>query len=595
MSEFPEKEIEQVNNDEAPSAETPAEGDSETPIAFNTEGSTIFVKHEYNTKKPAQKVGLKRIIICSVAVLLCGAIGASIFLINRFIPTGNESGNTSSTGIAERSFKILSADSLIKESTVEIDGKSVEVESNISLAGFYNHYEQYSVMPCYEAASTDEKETSESSTSSTDKKEYLYDTKWHINGIDRALTLSDELGSHIEKCLNISAIQTMENTFSSVEEYYKYYGIDDPTRVFTVQFNDGTEKVEVIVGQRVATGDANYLTISGDENVYIVKSSYIANLDYLPIHFAQKTMVPQLQKTDANAKYFNDNSQVARFDYISISGNIVKDQKIEFGMSDSPSADMMPYVMTAPYKRPASNDFVAKILEFATSGLDASSVYSFRCTDENRAAAGFDDPNCVIELKVGDYRFKMTVGGIMQEGDTGLSVLIEGKPQIFKMDLDVVGFITGDITEMFNDDFIMEDIYTVKEVSFTDKNGTDNFKLTHKLQSGSDTVYDTFVNLNGAEMETKSFKRIYQRSLLLSLLSYTTEAQKTQVQYAIRFKYVNGYADKVVEFTESPTDMYHYIAWVNGTPLGEVLKSNVVDIFDNLDKYIAGEEIGDVW
>ena len=63
----------------------------------------------------------------------------------------------------------------------------------------------------------------------------------------------------------------------------------------------------------------------------------------------------------------------------------------------------------------------------------------------------------------------------------------------------------------------------------------------------------------------------------------------------VKFDYIADGAPKVVEFTESPDDIYHYVAWVDGTPLGEVLRSSVTDIADCLDKYLSGEEVPDTW
>ncbi|MBO5908435.1 MAG: hypothetical protein J6Q67_01420, partial [Clostridia bacterium] len=61
-----------------------------------TPQSTIFVKHEYNTKKPVKNGGSKRILICVISLVLCIAIAGGVFLINRFLPNDEE--GTSSSG-----------------------------------------------------------------------------------------------------------------------------------------------------------------------------------------------------------------------------------------------------------------------------------------------------------------------------------------------------------------------------------------------------------------------------------------------------------------------------------------------------------------
>ena len=64
--------------------------------------------------------------------------------------------------------------------------------------------------------------------------------------------------------------------------------------------------------------------------------------------------------------------------------------------------------------------------------------------------------------------------------------------------------------------------------------------------------------------------------------------------FSVDFEYIEG-GTKRVEFTESENDRYHYVVWVDGTPLGEVLVSSVKDITDNLAKYVAGQEVTEVW
>ena len=95
-------------------------------------------------------------------------------------------------------------------------------------------------------------------------------------------------------------------------------------------------------------------------------------------------------------------------------------------------------------------------------------------------------------------------------------------------------------------------------------------------------------------MNTQSLKLIYQRVLMLSLTEYVLEEARTEPVFAVKFNFIEG-GSKLVEFTESPDDIYHYTAWVDGTPLGEVIKSSVTDIIDCLDTYLSGGTVPDTW
>lgn len=563
---------------------TPAE---QEPEASGTAQSTIFQKHIYEDKKPVKNGNKRRIITCVIAVALCAAIAGSAFLVRELIP--NDEGTVSmNSSTVDFSIKLLDYNDIVKPAVIELNGEQVEVDNNIKGVSIYNYYENYSFAPYYEPAAEDEEDDDSSDSSSSEEKSYPYDTKWQVNGIDRSLTLSSSISSHIKSCLTVTAIREMENTFDNLEEYYAYYGLDDSTRGFTVEFTDGTEDLVIIVGDQLPSKDANYVTVSGDEKVYAVSSEFIKNYDYLPVDFADMTTVDAIEQNDSNKAYFNEAGDLARFDYITLSGRIFGDKPLRFEMSEGPSADFMPYMMMIPYRRPADETFIESVLSFANNGLDASRLYTFNATEENKKACALDDPACVIELKAGDYRFKLTVGGMVQEESTALSVMADGRPQIFSIDASFFDFVTDDYTEMFNQNFIMENIYTIKSVIFTDTEGSHEFSLTHTPIEGAEEAYNTAVKKGGAEMDDQSFKHLYQRVLMLSLLEFSTEEEPAEPILTVRFKYIGDYEDKVLEFTISPHDAYHCIAWVDGTPLGEVLKTSVDDIIKNLEVYNGG-------
>ena len=633
MSEFPEKSLEKeqpaeftgnvTHSESAESNLSESAGASSKPADANgvnsgindadsgvtdknVAESTIFVKHVYNTKQPAKKGGLKRIMTCVIAVILCAAIGGSVLLVNKFLPKDDDSSSNVSA-LEDLNMLILKPDDFIKPSYVNIGGESVEVDTNISSVSVYNYYENYSFSPYFEPAAsaadsdtdaTSSSDSKASDTSSKEEKTYLYDTLWRINGIDEKLTVSKTISDKITDCMTLYASQEMENTFSTVEEYYTYYGMDDPTREFTVEFNDGTDDLVITVGTQLATGDANYVRLSSSDKVYAVKASYIANYDYLPIHFGNTDVIDAIEKDDSNSGYFNDTGDLARYDYIKLSGGLFENDSFEFVMSNGVSADYMPYMMNVPYHRPADNDFISSLLAFADNGLSASSLYSFNATEENSEICGLNDPKCVIELKIGDYGFKLIIGGMLTEGSDTLAVKLEGKPQIFSIaasEFDFLNAASVDRTKMLNANFIMEDIYTIDHVTFTDSTGSHKFELKHTEQADNEGVYDTAVTYRGSVMDTSSFKSLYQRVLLLSLLEYTLEAEKTETLLNIEFTYIDGGGSKVVEFTESQDDIYHYLAWVDGTVMGEVLKSSVTDIITNLDSYVQGGTVSSIW
>lgn len=598
MSENPNKDI--MDGEEQKTAPAATE-ETNTP---NSQ-STIFQKHVYETKQPTKNGNMKRLIICIVALVICGAVIGSIFLTKSLIPKDTASANSSA--LEESTIPVIKLKDIVKDATLKLDGKDATVDTNIESVYFVNGYEEFTAKTYFtevekkeKTADTASATSSAASTSSGEtKKEYSHDTGWYVEGIDRELTVSDAIYEAVKGCLTINAVREMPNNFSSVEEYHKYYGMTDKlTAGVVVKFNDGTEQLTISLGQAVGTGDMNYVLTTLSDTVYAISAEYADKFFCSTKEFADPTMIEPIGYSEERKFYFNENKKLARFDSIKISGEVFGGKTYTFGLATGASADYMPYKMTAPYVRPASDEFIGKILNIVNDGLNASVLYSYSVTDKDRKECGLDKPKCTVDIKIGDYKVKLIIGGFRNDGTESLAAMVEGKKQVFGIDQDDIAFLIGasnDITKLFNPNFILEEIYTVE--SFEMKTGSDSYKfmLKHTPRETDDKVMDTEVKLGSSTMNTTYFKRVYGRVLGLSLLEFVTEAEKTEPVLSVTFNFNENGGSKKVEFTESADDIYHYVAWVDGTPLGEVLKSSVVDIIDCLDLYLDGSEVPDTW
>ncbi len=575
---------------------------AEVPSTESEPQSTIFVKHVYDTKKPAKKGSFKRILICVVAAVLCGAIIGSIFLVKNLIPAENSSSNASVT--EEEEFDILKFKDIVKSSYVTIKGEKekVEVETNIESVSYVNVLDEFVCLPVYvKNVKKEDTSSASSTTSSNNKKTYLYDTQWRVDGLDPKLTMSDSIGLKIQDSLEVKGFRKMENTFSSVEEYHEYYGITKSLNAgCVIKFNDGTETLTIKIGSSVAGGDAYYFVTSLSDTIYVVKAEYAEVFMSTTKVFAEPTIIEAINKTDNNKSYFNETTnKLARFDSVKIYGDVFGGKTYAFKLATGTSADYMPYMMTAPYRRPADNVFITKMINFASDGLEAIAMYSYTSTDKEKEAYNLKNPKAVIEFKAGNYTYKLTIGGVVGK-DTNtqcMTVMVEGKDQIFGVAVDSFDFLieaSNDITKMFNSGFILEDIHSIKSVEMADKTNKYKFDLKHTLREGETKVYDTVVKKGSTEMNAQSFKLIYQRVLMLSLTEYVLEEEYTKPVFSVKFNFIEG-GSKLIEFTESPDDIYHYTAWLDGTPLGEVIKSSVTDIEKCLEIYLSGGEVPDTW
>ena len=571
--------------------------------------STIFQKHVYNTKKPTNNGSKKRIVVAVVSVVLCIALGVGAFTLPKILGDDTDATSSTQSTVDESTITVLKKADILKDAEIEIDGKKALVDTNIKSVYFANGYEEFTVRSEFakkqetkNTASSNASSTSSvtsSGTSSTAKKQYDYETVWSVDGIEKRKTVSDAILDKIEDCLNIKAIREMKNNFNSVDEYHKHYGMTEKlTAGVVIEFNDGTEKLTISVGAALATYDSYYFMTSLSDTVYVVDADYADHFFCSTKEFADPTIIPKLEKTKANEGYFNTNGQLARFDKIKIYGDVFGDKVYEFKMSTGVSADYMPYQMTAPYNRPASDAFLAAVLAFAEKGLDASVLYSYKVTDKDIKECGLEKPKGFVELVIGDYKFKLTIGGARNDGTESLAAMVEGNDMVFGIDQQDLAFIinaSNNETVMFNSNFILEEIYKIKSYDIKIGSKTYSFDLKHTPRASDSKVMDTEVKLGNTVMNPDYFKRIYGRVLMLTLVEFVTEAEKTEPVLTTTFHFIGDSKPRVVEFTATPDDIYHYTAWVDGTPLGEVLKSSVDDILDCVQLYLDGKEVPDTW
>lgn len=597
MSLNPENEnLKEVKEQEA----APEASVESTKEEITTQESTIFQKHVYATKKPTKNGGKKRVVIALTATLVCIALVIGVVFAPKLFPEDPADSSLTQSTLEEETITVLKKADILKDAEIEINGEKVTVDTNIEKVYFANGFtgEEFTVRSEFVKAEKKDTTTSSSSTSS-DKKEYLYDTVWSVDGIEKKKTVSSAILDKIEDCLNIKAFREMKNNFDTVEEYHEHFGMKKKlTAGMVVTFNDGTEPLTVSVGDTLATNNSFYLMTSLSDTVYAVKDEYAEHFFGSTKEFADPVMIPAIEQTKDNEGYFNKSKQLARFDKIKIYGDVFGDKVYEFKMNTGVSADYMPYQMVTPYKRPASDAFIAEALGFAQDGLEASVLYSYSVTDKDKEECGLNKPKGIIELTVGDYSYKLIIGGTRNDGTESLAAMVEGSDMVYGIDQKELAFIinaSNNETTMFNANFILEDIYTIQ--SFEVKIGSEKhkFDLKHTQREADKDVYDTEVKLGKTVMNADYFKRIYGRVLMLTLVEYVTEAEKAEPVLTTTFNFIGDSKPRVVEFTESPDDMYHYTAWVDGTPLGEVLKSSIDDILDCVELYLNGSEVPDTW
>ena len=117
---------------------------------------------------------------------------------------------------------------------------------------------------------------------------------------DKMKTMFSSLGS-----------MTADSTVESPEDVSEY-GIDQPTQQVTLDFSDGSEKT-VTFGSTNEIVGGTYVQVSGDDNVYLVGSSYVnttlnKGVDDLKVDDTDETDTDDTSSSSSEADTYSDTS-----------------------------------------------------------------------------------------------------------------------------------------------------------------------------------------------------------------------------------------------------------------------------------------------
>ena len=95
------------------------------------------------------------------------------------------------------------------------------------------------------------------------------DDTWSCNADPTVQIDADKMKTMLSSLGSMTADSTVENP-----EDVSEYGIDQPTQQVTLNFSDGSEKTLTFGTENEIVG-GTYVQVSGDDNVYLVGSSYV--------------------------------------------------------------------------------------------------------------------------------------------------------------------------------------------------------------------------------------------------------------------------------------------------------------------------------
>lgn len=389
-------------------------------------------------------------------------------------------------------------------------------------------------------------------------------TTWGIDGIDNRLIDSAKVEDSVFYCATIYAIKEVKGDA-------KDYGLDNPYAEFTVYpRGDAFTQYTVKVGNESGDKIGRYLSIEGDDAIYLVENTYSDEYSKVKTDFATSNAVKPIEKTDNIKSYFEDDT-LATCDKIILSGANYSPEITFVPNNYEETKTYSTYLITSPVKRYA--DGVDALLNIAANGLVGKGAYVFNPTDAEITAYGLDNPLCRLQIFVGGVTYDIKIAPSPVEGhDDYYCVVDQNKEAIFMVSTSSLTFAAGSPEDFYSKFLTMEMLNSISNFNVTMGGKDYNYAIKFNENKDDDSAYNITLNrTNGITQEY--FQNYYMYFLSLEVVEYTTyDISATVPVWKAVIKHTDRSAKDTV-FAVYKINDQRYQVNVNGDPMGLITSS----------------------
>ncbi len=417
-----------------------------------------------------------------------------------------------------------------------------------------------------------------------DNSDTAADVTWSIDGIDPSLTASASISLLMDTVLRMDAVREIE------KEDGADYGFAAPSYTVEIAGYDAENSAEMIVGAKTPSDSGYYITVDSGETVYLANTADIAELDTPDEEMAVSTVVVAASKDTANADYFTEGA-LSSFDSITLAKKGEQTLKFEPNKNEKLNS-YIPYFMTAPASRAASETEVKTLFDIAASGLSAASAYKFYPTAADKATYGLASPEVSLSIKYGTKT--VTVNATKQDDGNFAVMTADNSDIIFKVASTSLAFADYSAEKFLNPLIYCVSITDIGKITYTTADGSTVFGVTYEEADEDADKEEVFeISANGTPVDADNFKLYYQYLVGMTPNEYTFEKQSGTPVLTVKAEYADGSGTDVIKFIKY-SDRRYYVE-CNSTPLGFINTTHMEKLLEYLPKAANGEAVPDMY
>lgn len=380
------------------------------------------------------------------------------------------------------------------------------------------------------------------------------ESTWLLDGYDNSLIDTASLEQIVGYVTNMKAYGNYETDTPTD------YGLTTPLVKAVVMGKTEGQEYTVTFGNNTADGTYTYVQLSTEPSkVYLVQKGIAAGLTVAPLDLAISTVIPAVEKTEANSGYFTSDGTLTTFDSLTLSGGEFKKPLVFVPNTDKTFNEYATYICTSPLLRMANG--VEDIVRIFANGLASSSVVSFDQSSASLKKFGLDKPMWTVTMKVAgvNYTYRITP---TDETLVEYYVASSTDKMIRTVPVTNISFISKKEAEFYYGFMLVESIKSISEFTLSGEVNT-----TFEIQYDEDN--EEFIIKNGGQkIVADDFQSFYAEFIQTTAIDFATVSTSSKPQLTITIKHNDGSKDTVLTYTKISETRYQYTS--GGQAMGQI-------------------------
>lgn len=373
------------------------------------------------------------------------------------------------------------------------------------------------------------------------------------------------------------------------------YGFDEPQASADIYFESGEELTLIIGDATPASTSETYVMIDGDDTVYTVSTSKIANYTCT----VEELMSSTILQEPAEEEYPVVKSVVIERDDIDYNivveyDELTDDENYSGGTS---AAHIMVEPTTAYLAVERSTPITNGLF-----GLSADEIYCIYPDESDIAEAGLSDPFCTMTMTCDDgneYVFIMSEPFMDESGTEAHYAMLEGIDIIYTVSAEKAQWGTVMPVDIASKIIFGTNVWNITEMTVTGKD-IEETVLEIKLKEESEdkesfTSADFDVTKNGEAFDAERYRTFYRHLIQAPAEEFALDEEVPSGEPIASVTFNDSYTGEVktVEFYEYSA--LKAIVVINGNSEYYCPKSYAETIAENVKRMDTGEEYLTTW